>query len=179
MQTTDRRLSRRSMLLAGAALPIPVFLQERPALLDDTDLLARLELVQDLLAAWERVRDVAHAAYEASREQGRREGLYPFTGPDEEKRRARQDELDELHGYDAAYDVWNAAAKVAKEAVAAVFAMPANTLPGVLGKLRLVSRAYLDGYEGDADMVCWQDDEAPWIDLVLADLERLAGSAST
>jgi hypothetical protein len=61
------------------------------------------------------------------------------------------------------------------EAAKAVFEVPARTLPGVLNKLRIVSIAVGDGLgDGDHDLAVNQEIGGPWIDVVIADLERLA-----
>ena len=75
----ERRLSRRHLLLSAAAIPtIPVLLQERPAMLDDTELLAPAEQVESLVAYHREARAAAHAAYEAADAQATAEGLSPL-----------------------------------------------------------------------------------------------------
>ena len=59
----------------------------------------------------------------------------------------------------------------------AIFETPAQTVEGVLGKVRIlqIARGDYDG-EGDESLEAFQDEEnSPWFGAVIADLERLAG----
>lgn len=64
-------------------------------------------------------------------------------------------------------------------AAKAIFAVPANTVRGALGKLEIVRLAIGDiGEGGDMDLECFQDHNATWFAAVIGDLERLAGDVS-
>ncbi|MCH8187841.1 MAG: hypothetical protein IIB66_03905 [Proteobacteria bacterium] len=58
----------------------------------------------------------------------------------------------------------------------AIFETPARTLRDVLEKLKIAHIA-LGNYDedGDTDLEVFQDRERPWMETVIADLERLAG----
>ena len=80
----------------------------------------------------------------------------------------------EKHGQFALSDAANKANKRQGKAVKAVFGIPAKTHQGVLAKLKIVEVAYGTGNEdGDTDLDCWQDLDAPWLENVIADFERL------
>jgi len=64
-------------------------------------------------------------------------------------------------------------------AVKLVFDTPAKTYQGVLAKLKIVEVAYGTGNaDGDADLEANQDLDAPWLESVIGDFERLAARAS-
>lgn len=205
MQTNERRLSRRNVLLAGAALPIPVFLQERPAMLDDADLLAavaRFHAAYAKVAAARKAREDEEARLAAHRDcpVTRAEGLIVT----DEDRQANAARFWWIHNRrdPALWDAINVEGETVRAAVRTVFELPAHTLPGVLAKLRIVYLAYGWGeggsHDGDDDLRTDQygykhedreeedrdysraeDEDVCFLELVLADLERLAGSAQT
>ncbi len=64
--------------------------------------------------------------------------------------------------------------------VKGIFETPAQTAKGALEKLKIAYTAIGDGGEsdnGDVDLEAFQDWNAPWMETVLADFERLAGEA--
>ena len=67
------------------------------------------------------------------------------------------------------------------KAALAVFATPAQTMLGAIEKLKIAYLAIGDGdgtCTGDRDLEAFQDLDAPWMESVMADLERLAGGAA-
>lgn len=63
-------------------------------------------------------------------------------------------------------------------AVKLVFDTPAKTYQGVLAKLKIVEVAYgTSNGDGDADLEGNQDLDAPWLESVIGDFDRLAGRA--
>ena len=80
------------------------------------------------------------------------------------------------HGIDALADASNEANERQGRAVKLVFDTPAKTYQGVLAKLKIVEVAYGTGNaDGDADLEANQDLDAPWLESVIGDFERLAG----
>ncbi len=64
--------------------------------------------------------------------------------------------------------------------VKGIFETPAQTAKGALEKLKIAYTAIGDGGEsdnGDIDLEAFQDWNAPWMEAVIRDLERLAGEA--
>ena len=65
------------------------------------------------------------------------------------------------------------------KAALAVFAIPAQTMHGAIEKLKIAYLAIGDGdgtRTGDRDLEAYQDLDSPWMESVIADLERLAQS---
>ena len=82
----------------------------------------------------------------------------------------------EKHGDGRYWEPMNQATEAMVEAAKAVFEAPAHTLPGALNKLRIVAIAVGDGVDGgDHGLALQQEIGQPWIDMVIADLECLAG----
>ena len=86
----------------------------------------------------------------------------------------RQIQFCEQHGMDAYWDRMNQAHRKVGSTVVEVFKVPARTVPGAIEKLKIVSRAMGDGWDADDELTQWQEIDQPWIDVVIADLERLA-----
>ncbi len=80
-----------------------------------------------------------------------------------------------------AFRYWDQAQILGKQTgalVNAIFETPAQTATGALEKLKIAYTAVGDGggtYTGDIDLEAWQDLEAPWMEAVIADFERLIG----
>ncbi len=63
-------------------------------------------------------------------------------------------------------------------AVNAVFEIPAETVKGAFEKLKIVHIVVGNNHQdGDEDLDAYQDWDAPRMETVLADFERLAGEA--
>ncbi len=62
------------------------------------------------------------------------------------------------------------------EAVNAVFEIPAETVRGAFEKLKIVHIVVGNNHQdGDEDLDAYQDWDAPWMETVIADFERLLG----
>lgn len=90
----------------------------------------------------------------------------------------------EKRGVWASSDRWNETSEAAGAAAKAVFSIPATTVAGVLVKaeiLRLARGEDNDPNEADDALASYDgsDGQAPWIDIVLADLRNIAGRATT
>ena len=137
---------------------------------EDAALLAQLGQFPELHGRWTRMWEKAQshrAAIEAMLEC-----------PDHSDYRAR-DAFLEGHDY---LRYWDEAEKLSKPLgalVSAIFETPAQTVEGVLGKVRILHIARGD-YDGEVDesLEAHQDDEDhPWFGSIIADLERLAQEA--
>ena len=169
--------------LSGAGAVVAVAAVPAAVQADDTVLLARVEQFHDLYEAakllW--AKDSAHR---------RRIESMPdcpvvrpwFAGdpaPDPLKWRERVAFLeshDHCKHYDAANEIHGQTGAVAT----AIFETPAETAKGALEKLKIAYMAVGDGVEtdtGDSDLEAFQDLEAPWMEAVIADFERLIGEA--
>ena len=98
--------------------------------------------------------------------------------PDHSDYRAR-DAFLEGHDYLRYWDEANKLGEPLGLLLQAIFETPAQTLEGVLGKVRILHIARGD-YDGEVDesLESHQDDEDhPWFGSIIADLERLAGEA--
>ena len=177
MQTLSRRDLLKGAAVAAPATLLPALAAAVPAG-DDAELLARVAVFRDACAQLKPVRAACNAAYEAAWEQAEAEGLFPLPEGPHGPRWERFQAIRAAHGSPDLYDAQMAAARAMREAAAAVFALPARTLPGVLAKLEIVRLAYGDGDgTGDADILEAQpfEDDETWLDLVLAALRRVAG----
>ncbi len=62
------------------------------------------------------------------------------------------------------------------EAVNAIFEIPAETVRGAFEKLKVVHIVVGNNHQdGDEDLDAYQDWDAPWMETVMADFERLIG----
>ena len=89
----------------------------------------------------------------------------------------RWDAFMEDKGVFRLFDIANDANRRSGAAANAVFATPAQTIQGAIEKVkiaRLVTDLTEGAETGDADLAAFQENEAPWIDNAIADLERLA-----
>ena len=83
------------------------------------------------------------------------------------------------HGVDVLAHRANDLGKRCGKAALAVFAIPAQTMHGAIEKLKIAYLAIGDGdgtRTGDRDLEAYQDLDPPWMESVIADLERLAQS---
>ena len=185
-----KNLSRRKALKAGgAALAVTATLGfPMTAKADDSELLAR---VADFWTAYEK-HDETWNAHQVRRPEIEAMPDYPPELPWDGEKTLSQAEY-ELHRKrileQAAFrerhgDLWEAANEAGKQmgaAANAVFAIPAKTAKGAVAKLKIARRASgatAEGGDGDAELSCYQDYDAPWIDNAIADLERLVGGAA-
>lgn len=164
-------LTRRAALAsAGAAVAVagvPAAVQG-----EDAVLLARLGQFPDMHGRWSRMWEKA---------QSHRAAVEATPGcPGYSDYRAREAFL-EARDY---LKYWDEAEKLSKPLgalVSAIFETPAQTVEGVLGKVRILYIARGD-YDDQVDesLEAYQDDEDhPWFGSVIADLERLAGEVSS
>ena len=163
------QISRRNALVgAGAAMAVagvPGTVQG-----EDAALLVRLGQFPELHGRWTRMWEKAQshrAAIEAMLEC-----------PDRSDYRAR-DVFLKGHDFLRYYDEAEKADKPVGLLLQAIFETPAQTVEGVLGKVRILYIARGD-YDGQVDesLEAHQDDEDhPWFGSIVADLERLAGEA--
>ena len=75
------------------------------------------------------------------------------------------------------FEISNAANRRSGAAANVVFAAPAHTIRGATEKMKIARLASGIGEgsgTGDVDLAAFQDNDAPWIDNAIADLERLA-----
>ena len=86
------------------------------------------------------------------------------------------------HGEAALFHKWGGLIGQCGELARAIIETPATTLRGTIEKLRIVHLAIGDG-EGsptaDHELMAHQDWDAPWMESVIRDLERLAGRAQS
>ena len=150
----------------------------------DADLLARVAVFWPLYEDHNDKGEISHACYE------KMETMQDFPGnpapdmgtPERKKWDAAFSRCADASDYHPAYDLWCKAGKDMGAAANAVFAVKAQTVRGAYEKVKIArlatgSMAESGLGEGDADLSCHQDIDAPWIDNALADLERLAGGA--
>ena len=179
--TLTTRLSRRSMLAGGAAVmaaPLPAFaalpvagLPKAGGPFPDADLLQRIAAAHDCLAAYRR----ADAACAHLHRMLNDHPDFPDHRPRTPEECDRWDALLDRVGITAAdarcerlYDRYEAA-------LAAAFALPARTLAGVHGKLRLAISAVKQEQSSVLDPA-----DCTYLDGTLGDLGRLtAGRADT
>ena len=132
---------------------------------DDAVLLARLRQFPDLYDRWTRLWQKAHAhrtTVEAMPEC-----------PNYSNYRAR-DAFLKAHDYLRYWDEANRLGEPLGVLVNAIFETPAETIEGVLGKVRIlyIARGDYDG-DGNDNLEGFQDEEnCPWFGAVIADFER-------
>ncbi len=164
-------LTRRAAL-AGAASAVVVAGVPGAAQSEDAALLARLAHFPDMYGRWSRMWEKA---------QSHRAAVEATPGcPGYSDYRARQAFL-EARDYLRYWDKANERSEVVGNLAKAIFETPAQTVEGVLGKVRIlqIARGDYDG-EGDESLEAFQDEEnSPWFGAVIADLERLAGRAGS
>ncbi len=186
-------LSRRDALMGATAAAIvttatvaPLALKAsgvKAALAGDAVLLARVaqfhETYEAAQRAWERQQShrarieampgcpVARIWHAGDTEDGR---------PTWRERDAFLEEHDAYKYYDECNSLWNQTGEFAN----ALFETPSQTTKGALEKLKIAYTAAGDGEgtdTGDIDLQAFQDLAAPWMESVIADLERLSGEA--
>ncbi len=161
-------ISRRDALL-GATAAVAVASVGTPATACDAVLLARIEQVHDVYGTWQDAWK-KHRAHRASVEAMPDCPQIPFY----------RDRTAFLEAHDA-YRGWDESNRLSGQTGAlarAIFETPAETAKGALEKLKIAYMATGDGAEtdtGDIDLEAFQNLEAPWMEAVIADFERLAG----
>jgi len=137
---------------------------------DDSELLAQCKALWPLLEK----RQELHDKWWAERAR--------VEVPDFTKQRQRRRAFIEKHERgNLCQQTW-AADEIAGRAAQAIFRTPAQTVHGALEKLRIADFAinedeYSDA--GQADLTIYQEGDAMWLQSVIDDLERLAGSAAS
>ena len=172
--TLSTAISRRSMLAGGAAViaaPMPVFAAPPVAGLSklgdrgpDAGLLQRVAAAQDCLAAYHRADAVSiclHRALSAHPD-------FPDHLPRTQEEGDRWDALLDRAGVMAADARWERLYGYYETALAAAFAVPARTLAGVHGKLRLAITAVKEAQSAVLDPA-----DCGYLDDTLGDLSRL------
>ena len=137
----------------------------------DTILLARIARFHDLYAEWRRVwaKQRAHRA--------RIEAMpdCPELDATVEGNRAY---FAFLKAHDS-YKYYDESGRLGARAGAtanAIFKMPAETVKGAVEKLKIVHIVVGNNHQdGDEDLDAYQDWNAPWMETVIADFDRLAG----
>ncbi len=171
-------ITRRGALLgASAAVAVAGVPTAVAAQGDDIVLLARVDQFHDVYGEWQRVwaKQKAHrAAVEAMPD-------CPPIAP----WRSGIGHFEYLKAHDA-YRYCDQSSRLCDQTGAlalAIFGSPAETIAGVLGKVCILYIArgdYDDDGVGDAGLDAYQDNKNhPWFGSVIADLERLAGEASS
>ncbi len=172
-------ISRRDALLgASAAVAVAGAPTAVAAQASDANLLALVEQFHDVYGecqdVWEKHR--AHrASVEAMPDCPRPPFLPPDYGHGHTAFLAAHDGHKYLGEANRLNDQTGALAKT-------IFGTPAQTVKGALEKLKIAYVAVGDGEEtgtGDPDLESFQDLEAPWMEAVIADFERLIGEASS
>ena len=173
--TLSTRVSRRSMLAGGAAVmtaPLPAFaalavagLPESGGPFPDAGLLQRIAAAHDCLAAYRRADAVcAHLHRTLSGHPD-----FPDHRPRTPEECDRWDALLDLVGITAADARCERHYELYEAALAAAFALPARTLAGVHGKLRLAVTAVKQEQSSVLDPA-----DCTYLDGALGDLGRLA-----
>ena len=173
--TLSTRVSRRSMLAAGVAvvaLPLP-----RIAVLPtasgkgpageavDAELLRRISAAHDCLATYRRADNSACDQLEHAQSS---RSAFPDRMPSTQAEGERWDMLLEQNGIVAAYTHCEWLYERYEAALAAAFALPARTLAGVHGKLRLALTAVKQEQDGLLDPA-----NCAYLDNTLGDLGHL------
>ena len=177
--TLSTRVSRRSMLAGGAAVmaaPLPAFAALPVAcfpgsggLFSDADLLRRIAAAHDCLAAYRRA-DAACAHLHRTL-SGHPD--FPDHRPRTPEECDRWDALLDRAGITAADARCERLYEFYEAALAAAFALPARTLAGVHGKLRLAVTAVKQEQSGVLDPA-----DCTYLDGTLGDLGRLAADGA-
>lgn len=172
--TLSTRVSRRSMLAGGAAVmaaPLPAFaalptagLPKSGGPCPDASLLRRIAAAHDCLAAYRRS-DIACGRL--LRTQSSRSD-FPDRMPRTQAEGERWDALMEQNGITAANAHCEQLYERYEAALAAAFALPAHTLIGIHGKLRLALTAVKQEQDGVLDPA-----DCAYLDSTLGDLMRL------
>ena len=173
--TLSTRVSRRSMLAGGAAVmaaPLPAFaalpvagLHASGGPLPDTDLLRRIAAAHECLAAYRRA-DAACARLHRTL-SGHPD--FPDHRPRTPEECDRGDALLDQAGITAADARCEQLYELYEAALAGAFALPARTLAGVHGKLRLAVTAVKQEQSSVLDPT-----DCTYLDGTLGDLGRLA-----
>ena len=173
------KLSRRETLTRGgqvvvAAAVLPVIPTIALGAGQDAELLCRVE------AFWPAHKEAVGCHEKWVAEKHRVEALPecpPFVVPVKNREAfERYNAFLKDHGIGALAGASGEAWEREARAVKLVFDTPAKTYQGVLAKLKIVEEAYGTGSgDGDADLEGNQDLDAPWLENVIADFERLAG----
>ena len=171
-------ITRRGVLAgATAAVAVATVSAPTPALADDAILLARIQRFHDVYGELQDVwaRQKAHRAQIGAMP----DCPGPQTWPSGEYALPRAAFL-ETHDAFRYWDECNRLNEQTGALAKAIFETPAQTARGVLEKLKIAYLAVGDGEEtdtGDNDLEAFQDLAAPWMEVVIADFERLSGEA--
>ena len=167
-----KSVSRRNAIKGGAAVAVAATVPS-VAVADDGKLLSEIAEFRPLFTRYVTAEAQAHAAWEAA-----------DADPDKSSMRREDGSYDQAawdmhwgrYGYHELSDKWNALGTVCRRASVDLFALPAQTVEGVLAKVRLAHEMY-DHADETWDIY---HDESPsyWTLQIQRDLERLAGGAS-
>ncbi len=163
------QISRRDALMGAGAAAVVAGVPGA-AMDEDAVLLARLGQFRDVYGEWQRVwaKQKAHRA--------RVEAMPDYPSRGGHKRRDFLETHDAYRYYDESSRLGDQTGVLVK----GIFETPAQTAKGALEKLKIAYTAIGDGGEsdnGDIDLEAFQDWNAPWMEAVIRDLERLAGEA--
>lgn len=169
--TLTTTVSRRSMLASGVATlaaPMSALPADQPGLgchHPDAGLLRLIARAYDCLAAHYEADALCNSLHDAMRSHP----AFPGDMPATQAERDRCDELMDRLGIAAAEVRCEELHERYEEALATAFALPADTLPGVYGKLGLAIAALRQEQSGVNDAA-----DCTYLDGTLRDLERLA-----
>jgi hypothetical protein len=162
-------ISRRGVLIGAGAAAVAVAGVPRTAQGDDAVLLARVAQFNDCYDTWRR----GWARYSEHRAQI---AAMPGCPPAEFGTFSEHITFLQTHDTSGYYEECSGLGEQTGEAVNAVFEIPAETVKGAFEKLKIVHIVVGNNHQdGDEDLDAYQDWDAPWMETVLADFERLAG----
>ena len=169
------QISRRDALMGAGAAAVVVAGVPGAVQGDDAVLLARIAEFQDLYGRWRDLwaKQLAHRArIEAMPDCPEIDG----TVEGNNAHFAFLDAHDASRYYDDSGRLGEQTGAIAN----AIFEIPAETVKGAFGKLKIAHIVVGNNHQdGDEDLDAYQDWDAPWMETVIADFERLAGETRT